>query len=402
MIISEINNNNKLSFIKKEGNIKNDIQKREAVTDINTVNNAPTQSKSFFEKALEGTKETAISMIPVYGTIREFKKGNYGWGALSLVTDVAMLLPFVGYGSKIAMGLVRGGNAAAKIGEASIVAAKEAAIITKEGSNIVHTIEGSASAIKNQSTVIETSFHVLPDKKTLEETFQVSLRNTENAKLVSSPNIAANSARNTEEAGGKIFNNILANGMENIEHSQKSLTGLISKSKKTFELVSLNKNNELKKVGTSHYYDFRLLGEGKVYKNFKDASKATTFTVNGQKIATGNSENMLKALNKMFPENFKTVQLISSFAHENIFKKPFTKNFFNLKHAESYQLANPKYHYSFNVINDNKIAFSMKDIGDIVVKNSSVKGEYNNYMIRADGFIYKDKPAVLAFSYNVN
>ncbi len=78
-----------------------------------TIENVPSTQPSVGEIAAD----VGLSLIPVYGTIREFQKGNkgnIGWGIFGIATDLLSLVPVVGYGVKAASTAIRGGATAVK------------------------------------------------------------------------------------------------------------------------------------------------------------------------------------------------------------------------------------------------------------------------------------------------
>ncbi len=79
-----------------------------------------------------------LSLIPVYGTIREFQKGNIGWGIFGAVTD-ALTLIGVGYAAKALSSAVRGGTAA-------IEAARGTLAITEAGRGAATITEAARGA----------------------------------------------------------------------------------------------------------------------------------------------------------------------------------------------------------------------------------------------------------------
>ncbi|WP_354688082.1 hypothetical protein V9J15_01330 [Candidatus Liberibacter africanus] len=326
---------------------------------------APVQQKTFFEKAKECTKEAAISMIPVYGTIQEFKKGNYGWGIFGIISDATLLIPFVGYGIKAASGLIRGGSIAARIGEAGAVTA------AKIGE------EGVVTATKAGEASIATA------TKAGESSIVTAAKETSN--LTKEATSLKGESTSTKTAMNEIRSESLPLG------------------KDRFEIILPDTYPEIKKINTNYYYDYKIieLEKGKVYKNLADAKNTSTFIIGKENIANGNAASMLEKLRTSLSETPQLVKLISCFAHENIFNQPFTKKFLTFKDKEAYQLYDPVYSYRFSVIDKKTVACSIKEVGNIRFKGTDVKGIYSTYGIRADGFIFTDAPGKLTYSYYV-
>ena len=78
----------------------------------------------------EIAKNITLSMIPIYGTVREFQKGNIGWGIFGAVTDALTLIPVIGTGAKAIGTAIRGGSAAVKAVRVGLTAAEVTSKIT--------------------------------------------------------------------------------------------------------------------------------------------------------------------------------------------------------------------------------------------------------------------------------
>lgn len=78
----------------------------------------------------EISKEVALSMIPIYGTVREFQKGNIGWGIFGAITDALTLIPVIGAGAKAIGTAIRGGSAAVKALRVGLTTAEVTSKIT--------------------------------------------------------------------------------------------------------------------------------------------------------------------------------------------------------------------------------------------------------------------------------
>ncbi|MCP1065173.1 hypothetical protein M5G07_04920 [Serratia symbiotica] len=69
-------------------------------------------------------------MIPIYGTVREFQKGNIGWGIFGAITDAITLIPVIGAGAKAIGTAIRGGRAAVKALRVGLITAEVTSKIT--------------------------------------------------------------------------------------------------------------------------------------------------------------------------------------------------------------------------------------------------------------------------------
>ncbi|NIG98706.1 MAG: hypothetical protein G5701_07295 [Serratia symbiotica] len=78
----------------------------------------------------EIAKDITLSMIPIYGTVREFQKGNIGWGIFGAITDALTLIPVIGAGAKAIGTAIRGGSAAVKALRVGLTTAEVTSKIT--------------------------------------------------------------------------------------------------------------------------------------------------------------------------------------------------------------------------------------------------------------------------------
>ncbi|MBA5723781.1 hypothetical protein [Candidatus Liberibacter sp.] len=112
---------------------------------------------------LEAAKEIGISMIPIYGTIHEFQKGNIGWGIFSAVTDALSLIPVIGAGCKATGALIRGGETAIKGIEACVVTTESinatAKIMAKDASQQLTKDSKKYSEIFSSSKFFDIPLH---------------------------------------------------------------------------------------------------------------------------------------------------------------------------------------------------------------------------------------------------
>ncbi len=99
------------------------VQEQAATKKIREENVAVSESGP---SAGEIAKEVGLSLIPVYGTVREFQKGNIGWGIFGAVTDALTLIPFLGYGVKTVATAIRGGTVAVEVARAGLAAGEAA------------------------------------------------------------------------------------------------------------------------------------------------------------------------------------------------------------------------------------------------------------------------------------
>jgi hypothetical protein len=104
---------------------KPEIRQNPVVQELAMEKEAPDQVS-----AGEISKEVALSMVPVYGTVREFQKGNIGWGIFGAITDALTLIPVIGAGAKAIGTAIRGGCAAVKALRVGLTTAEVTSKIT--------------------------------------------------------------------------------------------------------------------------------------------------------------------------------------------------------------------------------------------------------------------------------
>ncbi|WP_339037493.1 hypothetical protein [Serratia symbiotica] len=78
----------------------------------------------------EIAKDVTLSIIPIYGTVREFQKGNIGWRIFGAITDALTVIPVIGAGAKAVGTAIRGGSAAVKAVRVGLTAAEVTSKIT--------------------------------------------------------------------------------------------------------------------------------------------------------------------------------------------------------------------------------------------------------------------------------
>lgn len=96
------------------------------VADKKVIENTPSDGPSVGEIA----EEVGISLIPIYGTIHEFQKGNIGWGIFGAITDALILIPVVGATAKAVGAAIRGGTTAVRAARVGLTAAEVTSKIT--------------------------------------------------------------------------------------------------------------------------------------------------------------------------------------------------------------------------------------------------------------------------------
>ncbi|KJZ82227.1 hypothetical protein AP064_02595 [Candidatus Liberibacter solanacearum] len=248
------------------------------------------------------------------------------------ITTDILTLIGVGYGIKGAAALMRGSSAAAT-----------AAMAT----GISTAIEGSNALMKSSAVLVESK----------------------------------NPLKSTDMCANTIHIDSLA------QNSSKSI-GII--------IPVVSGNPRLKKIATNYFYDFKLLSPNKAYKELRDASKASEFIVNGEKINIDTPAKMLENLKKIFPNDFEKVQLISCYAHEGIFDAPFTHKLFSIKNPKDYTGVKTYNSYKFDALEDGTINFSATYKGNFLPVDGSPSA--HGYGVKVDGILSKQSIPELHFT----
>lgn len=95
-----------------------------------------TDVKKIFKKIPEPLIEFRTSLIPIYGTYKEFKQGNIGWGIFSAATDVFVIVPVIGGGGKVVKAMLKGEKIAIKLAASDL--AKSAARAVDPGIELLY------------------------------------------------------------------------------------------------------------------------------------------------------------------------------------------------------------------------------------------------------------------------
>ncbi len=114
----------------KQGSITEQSAATQHSVNKKEIENVPSGGASVVDIA----EEAALSAIPIYGTVREFQKGNIGWGIFGIITDVLTLVPIVGAPLKAAATAIRGGETAVKAARAGLATTDAATKLTAEAS----------------------------------------------------------------------------------------------------------------------------------------------------------------------------------------------------------------------------------------------------------------------------
>ncbi|WP_354688081.1 hypothetical protein V9J15_01325 [Candidatus Liberibacter africanus] len=266
MLVSETNNNYPLGNYPKTENPTNATQKQGILPQTENSSPDSVQQKTFLEKAKECTKEAAISMIPVYGTIQEFKKGNYGWGIFGIISDIALLVPLVGYGAKAAAGLIRGCSVAARVGEVGVVTAVragEAGVVTATKAGEAGVVTATRVGIKTNETALRGGDSLLQMKNSL---FNIT------------------EASANAHAAEKFPVISFKNKSVNITNTQPNL------------LRKINKNPKPSGEVLNYFNDFKPLEHNDIYRHQIDLNRAFQFITKGKNPPV---KDTFKELNKI-------------------------------------------------------------------------------------------------------
>ncbi|EMS36066.1 hypothetical protein [Candidatus Liberibacter americanus] len=307
-------------------------------TKSNVITNPNKKSSDFFSNA----KDVMVNLIPIYGTINEFKKGNTGWGIVGVITDALILVPVFGYGIKVVATLARGG---AKVAENAI----------------------KAKTIINDFKVLQESSRSIKDEISSVKTETMGTKYVDNSNFAKDKNIISNTAL-----------------------EEKILVQNPSKKIEWKPVVKSNLSKRLDSFGQHLFLDFLMLKHNEIFKGLKDATKSSKFVINGNDIASKDSFDMLKSLIKIFPNDFKKIQLISSFAQEGIFiNKPFAHKIANIEHIN--ETMKGKTSYYIDTLENGELKLTAKYEGNNI--------NNKNFGVKVEGNISTNKPAKLQYSY---
>ncbi|MBY7649005.1 MAG: hypothetical protein C4617_00555 [Candidatus Liberibacter europaeus] len=269
-------------------------------------------------------KEVFTSMIPIYGSIQAFKKGNTLYGLFGIIADILTLIHIMALGDKLEGFLIQGCKA------------------------IVSSIVLVAEIISGRNDIL------------------------------------------TE--------------VDNLTIAESSTANTTATNEPTWHKLSVVDNLHLYKLSRCFFYEFRMLESDKVYKQLFDASKASEFIVNGQNIISDNLDGILHNLRKIFPNDFKQIQLISAFAHEGIFDKPFTHKIPPIDPSNHfrYVATNGKTSYKINTLANGKLAFIAKYESKFVQADGSPNINYNNFGVKVSTIISTNTIPEFNYSYYYN
>ncbi|MBY7649452.1 MAG: hypothetical protein C4617_02915 [Candidatus Liberibacter europaeus] len=379
MNISEINTN-----ITQNNNLSKSIETKV----LNPQNNVPSKStaNNSANQITHAVKEALISTIPIYGTIQEFKKGEIRWGIFGAVTDVLLLVPVLGCSAKLIGSLARGAKVAKnaiEIGKTGYVASK----VIHGGNIAIKTTTAATEKIHESETIIKNG--------TISAEYINHVEKKANAALETSNIIDKKIKRSTEELRFK------ESTAENIHAPKYS-------SDPTFhQITNPNILKRLSKLGDNFFRDFRIIKYSanpkpldRLYKKLNDAGKASEFIVDGKNITSNSPENILNSLEKIFPNDFDKIQLISTFAHEGIFDKPFTHKIPPIDLINNYKhvLSDGKTSYNIKTMNNGNLEFTAKYESNVIRGNVSPKTQ-NKFGVKVSTELSKNKAPELKYAY---
>ncbi|ACT56922.1 hypothetical protein Q7M48_01580 [Candidatus Liberibacter asiaticus] len=408
-----------------------------------------TQNKASTEQVIDiSTKvkdvavDVAVSMIPIYGTYREFKKGNYGWGIVGAISDAALLIPVVGYGARAAINLVRGGSIALKAGTAgTMIAAKEACTIaqatektakltalTKEGITSIRTIEGSSVTIKSESIGTKASISstntaeksAISQKITTNSTTEIG-KTTEvveesiskiNSQLSkSTPQgiwtkalTKADPALESIYQRGKIFSNTIKNNafIEKLAHTTKAIDKKIPFIGNQWRDIN-TAHSEFKMVPLSDQTLFRdfqgLCGKNIDNQFILDLNRAS-FIFNGKKLARDNSAEAIQKLMNQFAKNPKQLQLISSYANQSIFADSVVHLMQSIPEFAKYaSKSGSASKFTAKTLTNGEVAFTAKYTTKVQAVDKIAGKPLKEYGLKISGILSPDKATELQRSF---
>ncbi|KJZ82226.1 hypothetical protein AP064_02600 [Candidatus Liberibacter solanacearum] len=423
--------------------------------------NPPNDAKSLSEienpssssKIGETAKEALLSLIPVYGTIQSFKKGEIGWGIFGAITDVLTLVPVVGYGAKMVGALARGGNAAIKISKVGAIAAsatastyaaatrggtalaKEGALITKyamEGesafnagsatvkatsstlyeSNVItkaadstHSTSDTAAVLTKKAlsskNTIKTSVNTaemdkIAEKVVEQSTKKTTLANKETIKQASKKFLIA-SIRAVDPGLELLYNG----GKAAIRKSRSIPEGIMKTSQYTKSPLTKSKwknidsiSNEYKMVSLSDeslFQNFKKLNKNQLDQQFLLDLNRAEYIIDGKNMKNIDKASQLAYLQKTFANDPQKLQIISSYAHQGIFAEGVTYLMEKIPNMVYYGSKNGKSTFTINTLGKEGVRLSAKYTTSLVSGNNAIKKPLREYGLKIDTILSPNK-----------
>ncbi|ADR52104.1 hypothetical protein CKC_01765 [Candidatus Liberibacter solanacearum CLso-ZC1] len=415
--------------------------------------NPPNDAKSLLDiekpsssssKIGETAKEALLSLIPIYGTIQSFKKGEIGWGIFGAITDVLTLVPVVGYGAKMVGALARGGNAAIKISKAGAIAASatastyaaatrggaalaDGALITKyamEGESAFNA--GSATVKATSSTLYESnvitkaaeSTHSTLDKAAIlpisKNTIKTSVNTAEMDKIAakvveqSTKKTTLSNKKTIKQASKKFFIASLRAVDPGLELLYQGGKAAIRKSRSIPEKImktshSLPKNTWKNIDSIPSEYKMVSLSDESLFRNFKQLNKneldqqflldlnRAEYIINGKNMRDTNQKSQLAYLQKTFANDPQKLQIISAYAHQGIFADGISYLMETIPNMLSYGSKNGKTTFQINTLGEEGVRLSAKYTASLVTENQAIKNPLREYGLKIDTILFPNK-----------
>ncbi|MBA5723779.1 hypothetical protein [Candidatus Liberibacter sp.] len=433
MSIPEITNNgNHLYYIENTAkNSAHKISKRNLATSTITEAGQTIDAKKQLIKHespyLEVAKEVGISMIPIYGTIHEFQKGNIGWGIFSAVTDALSLIPVIGAGCKATGALIRGGETAIKGIEACVVTTESinttAKIMAKEASqqlakdSISTTSKELATAslravdpglellYKGSKSLTKRAIK-LPEKGLVKAAKTSSTKAISAAEtlLVATKNIGKNASLKSSKILEKgAINTLFKDKTRNIFHRSKpfgkSISNLLNHSKwHSFDKIE---KKILAKEAQDLHKNFMNLRKGLLdvnYQFLRDLSR-TKFVINGNTIAKGPSLKILEDVKTAFSGIEDNIRLFSAYGNQSILTGPQMILARKIKNFGSYGSSNAKTVYTAKTLDKGRLEFIAQYTADLHHTDKLKTDGLKSYGVQVKAILSQKKVPKLKYSY---
>lgn len=317
-------------------------------------------------------KEIGTSLIPVYGTIKEFKKGNIGWGIFGIVADTAMLIPVVGAGLKAGAAAIRGGSIAVRAARAGAAAADVGALGTH--AVVKQFATGATEELLKSSSEVGTAIVRAIDPG-------VELLYT----------------------GGKAITTKAPTLIKTVTKASQEIPHLLDPTVwKSFD--AFDAGHDLMSLMNQFQDRFKLLlYSKKLDKQFLSDFPRSDFKINGKLIKRDAPEKMLAELEKEIPE-LQTRQLLSAYANQSILADPYTRLFSKAEDFAHYASENNRVLYDAVTLPRGKILLKIENTDQLrwIPETGKADVNYSDYGLKINLILSDERIPVHNYFYFIN
>ncbi|MBA5723780.1 hypothetical protein [Candidatus Liberibacter sp.] len=425
-----INNENHLSSIENTAkNSAHKISKRNlatsTITEAGQTINANKQLIKHESPYLEAAKEIGISMIPIYGTIHEFQKGNIGWGIFSAVTDALSLIPVIGAGCKATGALIRGGETAIKGIEACVVTTESinatAKIMAKEASQQIAKDSisiASKDLAKTSLRAIDPGLELLYKASTnlTKRAIKLSEKGiiTSSSKIIRTAEIILPTAKIVEKNASLKSSKILATDAINTVFKKKTGSSLIEKIRnisnpfkgsKWRSFDKLEKQNLAKESEFLHTNFQKVKMQEDLLKidpQFRVDFKRANYTINGHIMSReGDIDLRMKDVAKAFSGNEDDIRLFSAYGNQSVLAAPQIALINKIKNFSSYGSSNAKTVYTVKTLDKGRLEFIAQHTADLRHIDEFKTDGLKSYGLQVKTILSQKEAPKLEYSYYV-